>query len=190
MACRYVPLHYTTLHYTNLLYTLHYSTHYPTLHYTTLHYTNLLYTLHYSTHYPTLHYTTLTYTTLHNLTLHYPTLPYTALSVNRALIFPCEPHFSDPGYMSTEQSSRFTYRIYPSKLSNFSAYVSRVSEKPLRKGSEQSERKARAVSSAVAGAKHAAKMHLPRTNRTLHVHQILIRQMDAPVPHRVKISPP
>ena len=33
-------------------------------------------------------------------------------------------------------------------------------------------------------------MHLPRTNRTLHVHQILIRQMDAPVPHRVKIVMP
>ena len=105
--------------------------------------------------------------------------------MNRALIFLCEPRFSDPGYMSSPAVSRIEFIRLNFRF--FSAYVSGVSEKPLRKGSEQSERKARAVSSAVAGAKQAAKMHLPRTNRTLHVHQILIRQMDAPVPHRVKI---
>ena len=118
----YYTLHYPTLHTTLPYTTLPYSTHYTTLHYTTLHYTTL--------HYTTLHYTTLHYTTQPYPTLPYPTLHYTALSVNRALIFLCEPRFSDPGYFLIHelQSSRFTYRIYPSKLSNFSAHVSRASE--------------------------------------------------------------
>ena len=82
-----------TTHYTT--YTLYYILHYPTLH-TTLPYT-------------TLHYTTLPYATLHYPSLPYPTLPYTTLSVNRALIFLCEPCFSDTGYMSSPAVSRIEF---------------------------------------------------------------------------------
>ena len=105
----YTTLHYTTLHTTLHTYILQYTLHYTTLHQPTQHTT-----LHYSTHYPTLHYTTLPYTTLpyttlRYTTLHYPTLPYTTLSVNRALIFLCEPRFSDPGYMSSPAVSRIEF---------------------------------------------------------------------------------
>ena len=109
----YTTLHYTT-HYT--LHTTYYNTHYTTLpystphttlHYTTLHQPTLHTPLHYTTLHTTLHYTTLPYTTLPYTTL--PTLPYTALSGNRALIFLCEPRFSDPGYMSSPAVSRIEF---------------------------------------------------------------------------------
>ena len=46
-------------------------------------------------------------------------------------------------YMSSPAVSRIEF--IRSKHSNFSAHVSRVSKKPLRKGSEQSESKSRAA---------------------------------------------
>ena len=100
-----------------------------TLHYTThytLHYT--LYTTHYTTLHCILHYTTY-YPTLHT-TLHYTTLHYVVQNI--------APDFS-VFYISVNRA--LILLCEP-----------RFSEKPLRKGSEQSERKARAVSSAAAGA--------------------------------------
>ena len=109
---------------TTLHYTLHYSTHYTTLRYTTLHYIHYIlpYTTYYTTHYTT-HYTTLPYST--HTTLHY--------EVQNIV-----PDFS-VFYISVNRA--LILLCEP-----------RFSEKPLRNGSEQSERKARAVSSAAAGA--------------------------------------
>ena len=133
--------------------------------------------------YTNLHYLTLLYPTLQYTTLHYPTLPYTTLpyptytalhcTVNRALILLCETRFSDPGYMSSTAVSRIEFIRY--KLSNFSAHVSRVSEKPLRKGSEQSDSKTRAALMGSAGARKITKIHAPRAHRWTQRDEILIR---------------
>ena len=110
---------------------LHYTTqHYTlhtTLHYST-HYTTLHYILHYTTYYPTLH------TTLHT-TLHYTTLHHVVQNI--------VPDFS-VFYISVNRALILLCEL-------------RFIEKPLRKGSEQSERKARAVSSAAAGAPKKSK---------------------------------
>ena len=53
---------------------------------------------------------------------------------------------------------------------------------------EQSQLKARAVSSAAAGAPKKAKMHLPRAYQTSHVHQILIRPIGPRDPKVLKKS--
>ena len=93
-----------------------------TLHYTTLH-TTLHYILHYTTYYTTLH------ATLHCI-LHYTTLHYVVQNI-----------VPDFGVFYIGVNRALILLCEP-----------RFSEKPLRKGSEQSERKARAVSSAAAGA--------------------------------------
>ena len=143
----------TTLHYTTLHTTVHTTLHYTTLH-TTLHYILVYYTTYCTTHYTTLHYTTLHYV-VQNIV---PDFSVFYISVNRALIHLCEPHFS---------------------------------EKPLRKGSEQSERKARAVQChrQRPEKKKAAKMQLPRANQTSHVHQILIRPVVPRDPKVLRKSP-